>query len=543
MVSETEFESLLEYDESRYPASFFTDYEAISCLAASESTETLLVREKKTDELRLAKCYLGESMSSGATEATLLKKLHDPGIPQFIAEYQNDQMFCVVREYIEGLPLNEYVVEKHPSPEQSVAIASQICDILAYLHRQSPPIIHRDIKPQNIILDANEKAWLIDFGISREFDATASKDTTCFGTVDFAPPEQYGFSQTDNRADIFSLGVLIGWMLTGESKPRKALSKLKSTRIKKVVKTCTELAPDRRYASADRVKKALQRANGHMQRRFLSIACWLLASIACLCAGFAIGRYTSYTPALLTSSSVHFNEPLIEQAVRLSLQKTNGEPVSKDDLLSVTELYIFGDQAVRNAEAYYEVQSHMVLNDGTVKNGGIRSLEDCKQLKNLSLVHIALQDVSDLSPLAQLGSLETIDLNHNPVEDVSPLSTLISLRELCLFGSRVSDFSALSTCPLLSYIDAGKTRVTSLQAFSGISGLTQLSIRITSLKSLDGIESLSGLEQISLGAVQSHDLTALKSLPLLKKVSLGEDLRSDAARDLADVAFEIVYSD
>jgi serine/threonine protein kinase len=543
MDSEAEFESLLEYDESRYPASFFADYEALACLAASELAETLLVRERKTEERRLAKCYLGENMSSGMTEATLLKKLRDPGIPQVLAEYQNDAMFCVVREYIEGLPLNEYVAQMRPSPEQSVAIASQICDILAYLHRQTPPIIHRDIKPQNIIIDSNEKAWLIDFGISREFNAAANKDTTCFGTVDFAPPEQYGFSQTDNRADIFSLGVLIGWLLTGESQPRRALPKLESTRFKKIVKTCTELAPDRRYATADRVKKALLHANGRLQRRVITAVCWLLVSVACLCAGFAVGRYTAYTPALLARAGVHFSEPLIEQAVRQSLQKTNGEPISKEDLLSVTELYIFGDHAVRNAEAFHEVQSHMILNDGTVKNGGIHSLEDLKQLKHLKFVHIALQDIVDLAPLAQLASLETVDLIHNPVEDVSPLSTLFSLRELSLYDSRVSDFSVLSACPLLRNIDAGNTRVVSLKAFSGISSLEQLNLRSTSLTSLDGIESLTGLELISFGVVRSHDIKALNSLPMLKKVYLSEDFRNDATRDLPDATFAIEYSD
>ena len=543
MDSEAGFESPLEYDESRYPEAFFADYEALACLAASELTETLLVCERKTEVRRLAKCYLGENMPSGMTEATLLKKLNDPGIPRVVSEYQNDAMFCVVREYIEGLPLNEYVAQMHPSPEQSVAIASQICDILAYLHRQSPPVIHRDIKPQNIIIDSNEKAWLIDFGISREFNAAANKDTTCFGTVDFAPPEQYGFSQTDSRADIFSLGVLIGWLLTGESQPRRALPKLESTRYKKIVKTCTELAPDRRYASADRVKKALLHANGRSQRRVLAAVCWLLASVACLCTGFAIGRYTSYTPALLANASVHFSEPLIEQAVRQSLQKTNDEPISRKDLLSVTELYIFGNHAVRNAEAFYDAQSHMMLNDGTVKNGGIRSLNDLTQLKHLQIVHIDLQDIVDLSPLAQLDSLETIDLNLNPIEDVSPLSTLLSLKDLSVFGSRVSDFSALSPCSLLRNIDAGKTRVISLQAFSGITSLEQLNLRVTSLTSLDGIESLTGLDRISLGAVRSHDLKPLNTLPLLENVILSEDLRQDAARDLADAAFQIEFSD
>ena len=543
MSSEAEFDSIFEYNESRYPASFFADYEALACLAASETAETLLVLDSKTGERRLAKCYLGENMSSGVMEAMLLKKLRNPGIPQFLAEYSSDTMLCVVREFIEGLPLNEYVAQMHPSIEQSVAISSQICDILDYLHRQSPPVIHRDIKPQNIIIDSCGKVWLIDFGISREYHAAASKDTTCFGTVDFAPPEQYGFSQTDSRADIFSLGVLIGWLLTGESQPRKALPKLESPRLKKIVKTCTELAPDQRYNSAGRVKKALLRADGRAQRRALCVVGCLLALIVSLCAGFAVGRYTSFTPAVLVSSGTHFSEPLIEQAVRQSLKKTSGEPISKDDLLRVTELYIFGNHVVNNVDAFYEVQAHMVLNDGTVENGGIHSLEDLRQLKNLEIVHIDLQDIVDLSPLAQLSSLRTIDLNHNPIEDVSALSALFSLSELSLYDSRVSDFSALSTCPLLVHIDAGRTRVISLKAFSGINSLEQLHLRDTSLESLDGIESLSGLELISLGVVRTRNLTALSSLPLLENVFLSEDLRKDAARDLPDATFQITYSD
>ncbi len=543
MSNDTEFDSIFEYNESRYPASFFVDYEALACLAAGETVETLLVRDNKTGERRLAKCYLGENMSSGATEAMLLKKLKNPGIPQFLAEYQNDAMLCVVREFVEGLPLNEYVAQSHPSIELSVAIASQICDILAYLHHQSPPVIHRDIKPQNIIIDSSGKAWLIDFGISREYNATANKDTTCFGTVDFAPPEQYGFSQTDNRADIFSLGVLIGWLLTGESQPRKALPKLESARLKKIVKTCTELAPDQRYHSADRVKKALLRANGHTRKRILCGVGCVLAAVVCLGAGFAVGRYTSYTPALLVSSGVHFSEPLIEQAVRQSLNKSGEEPISKDDLLRVTELYIFGNHIANNAEAFYDVQSHMVLNDGTVENGGIQSLTDLTQLKNLKIVHIALQNIVDLSPLAQLASLETVDLNHNPIADVSALTALYSLRDLSLYDSRMSDFSVLSACPLLVRIDAGNTRVLSLQAFSGIDSLEQLNLRQTTLKSLDGIESLSGLEQISFGDVRTHDLTALSSLPFLKEVFLSEDFREAAARDLPNAPFQITFSD
>ncbi|MEA4870466.1 MAG: protein kinase [Christensenella sp.] len=542
MNNETEFDAIFAFDEARYPAAFFADYEALACLAEHENTETLLVLERNTNVHRLAKCYLGESRSSGTTEAMLLKKLNDPGIPRYIAEYQNEIMLCVVREFIDGLPLNEYVAEVHPSPEQSVAIASQICDILAYLHRLSPPVIHRDIKPQNIIIDSGEKVWLIDFGISREYDASASKDTSYFGTADFAPPEQYGFSQTDNRTDIFSLGVLIGWLLTGESQPRRALPKLESTRLKKIVQTCTELTPDRRYASADKVKKALQHADGRIRRRLLRVVSFVIASFACLSAGFAVGRYTDYAPRLLNPSGVTFQEPLIEQAVRLSLGKSADDPISQEDLLGVNTLYIFGDQALGSAEAYSREQQRMGDGEGTHKNGGIRSLKDLAQLSRLTTIRIALQDIVDLSDLAGLTSLEIIDLNHNPIESVAPLSGLDSLKQLSVFDSRVSDFSALSSCRLLEVIEAGKTRVTSFSAFAGIGSLREVMLRNTTLDNLNGIESLTGLERVALGIVRSRDLTPLTLLPLLKEADLSEDLRADAARDLPDATFQIIFS-
>ena len=530
------------FENARYPAAFFADYEALACLSSSENAETLLVLHRETGAERLAKCYLGESRAYGITESALLRKLSFPAIPRYIAEYENETMLCVVREYISGLPLNESVAETPPTPAQSISLATQICDILGYLHSLTPPVIHRDIKPQNIIIDANGKAWLIDFGISREYSPEAAKDTHYFGTVDFAPPEQYGFSQTDNRTDIFSLGVLIGWLLTGESQIRKALPKLASSRLQKIVKTCTDLTPDRRYSSAAQVKKALQRSDGHVHRRVLRALVCAGASLACLCAGFAIGRFTDFSPALFASREIKFEEPLIEQAVRAALGVTDDTPIREEDLLSVTELYLFGNVAAPTSEAFYAAQQRMVSQDKSVRNGGIHSLQDLTQLKNLKILHIALQDIVDVSPLVQLDALEVIDLNHNPVADISPLATLYSLRELSVFDSRVSDFSSLATCPLLERIDAGKTHVTSLGAFAGLTGLTFLKVTFAPLDTLEGIGAFAGLERLELGGVRDRNLTSLLSLPQLIEVSLSEELRQEAERDLANASFQISFS-
>ena len=541
MIDAEQQDAVFNFDDARYPAAFFADYEALCCLSGSENAETLLVKNRQTGVQFLAKCYLAENRVSGETERALLQRLDYSGIPKFVAAYENERMLCVVREYVIGLPLDEYTAEERPTPEQAVLIASQICDILTYLHGLQPPIIHRDIKPQNIIIDSEAKAWLIDYGISREYDASAAKDTQYFGTADFAPPEQYGFSQTDSRSDIFSLGVLIGWLLTGESQPRKAMPKLGSARLQKIVKTCTELTPERRYPSADRVKQALLHADGHVQKRILRGVCCVAISLACLCAGFAIGRYTGYTPALFAPRGVSFQEPLIEQAVRAALNVSADAVITQDDLLSVTELYIFGNSPAANAEGYSNAQYRMGISDETIKNGGIRSLKDLTQLKHLKILHIALQDIIDVSPLAGLDSLEIVDLNHNPIESVAPLAGLYSLRELSVFDSRVSDFSALAACTLLETIDAGATRVTSLDSFTGVSSVMCLKLRRTTLATLAGIESLTGIEQLTLGDVRDRKLALLLKLPLLDELELSEDLRAQAEQDLAGSKIKISY--
>ncbi|MEL7609640.1 MAG: protein kinase [Bacillota bacterium] len=533
---------LEDYDETRYPKEFFADYEAMACIAHSASSETLRVKNRRTGDCFLAKCYTDKKLISRTTEGALLKGLRHPGLPRFIAEYQNDGMLCVVREYIEGTPLDRYVSENPLTQEQSISIVLQLCCILSYLHSQTPPVIHRDIKPQNIILGAKGKITLIDFGISRVYDETARKDTVCFGTMDFAPPEQYGYSQTDCRADIFSLGVLLGWLLTEDSHLKTLVPKIQNPRLRRIVEACTDFAPERRYASVERVRADLRNADGHRKKRALRLACGFLVCAACLCAGFIVGRYTDFTPVFSVSSGISFEEPLIEQAVRLALDIPENEPIGEKELLSVTELYIYGDQAAADGEAYGELGKHMALNDGELKNGGIRSLNDLKKLKNLHILRIALQDIGDLSPLSELTSLEDIDLRHNPVEDVSPLASLPALKNLCLFETRVSDISALSACPMLENIDAGKTRITSIAAFAGIQNLKYLFIRQTTIESLSGIEGFPYLEQIGLSGVLDRDLTPLLNLPRLREAHLDEGMREEAENDLPLAAFRIIYS-
>jgi len=535
-------ESILsESGGARYPDEFLSEYEALECLTPERTDITLLVKNKATNERFIAKCYTDKKHLSHVTEADILKNLNHPGLPRFADRFENDRMLCVVREYVRGTPLDRYAAKNTLSERQAVAFAVELCDILAYLHGQNPPVIHRDIKPQNLIVDETGGLHLIDFGISRTYSKDSEEDTVCFGTKDFAPPEQYGFAQTDARADIFSLGVLIGWMLTHNSERKNICKNIKNRYLRRVVKKSTAFAPDERYRSVEKVKRALLNADGHRQKTAVRLACVVLACAACLCAGFAIGRYTDAALPFSTDN-VRFREPLIEQAVRLALNKDEDETITETDLLNVREIYIYGDKAVSDSAAFGELGTHMAKNDGVLKNGGLTSLEDLTGCKNLTTVCIVLEDITDVSPLAGLNSLNTVDLRHNPLEDVSPLGSLPALKLLNLFETHVSDLSSLSECKMLKNVDVGKTWITSFDALKGLTNVRELYMRETPLDSLSGIESLSYLEIVELSDVTDGDLSPLLALPTLREAILYDSLWDAGKATLQDAAFTVTYA-
>ena len=126
----------------------------------------------------------------------------------------------------------------------------QLCRGLSVLH--SLGAVHRDIKPENVILRGDE-AVLIDFDASRIVKAEHDADTVILGTVGFAAPEQYGLSQSDERADIYSLGVLLNVMLTGKH-PSKELA---SGKMGRIVRRCTMVNPKERYQNVHSLMRAL----------------------------------------------------------------------------------------------------------------------------------------------------------------------------------------------------------------------------------------------------------------------------------------------
>lgn len=262
----------------------------LECLSSDRGVETFLVRKKADGTLYVARCC-DRSVYETVVEADLLKSLHHPQLPVFEGELRNETMSCHLRQYIEGTSLEEYVCDNQLNREEITAIAVSLCGILEYLHSQTPPVIHRDIKPRNIIIRENGLPVLIDFDIARTYKTDSDSDTEFRGTQIYAPPEQYGFTQTDARSDIFSFGVTLRYMLTGS--PRQNSNIRLYPPLEKIIRKCTAFSPKERYRSIREVKKALLEANP--KSRILRAArIGLCAAAVCAVLAFAGWRVYDY---------------------------------------------------------------------------------------------------------------------------------------------------------------------------------------------------------------------------------------------------------
>ena len=202
----------------------------IQILHQSPKSTVALMRDTDSGEKIVCKTLRGKH-----TVYEKLQKLEHPYLPRILSVKQEQRNTTVIEEYIEGAPLDRVSL-----PERALTKAFlELCQVLEFLHGHD--ILHRDIKPDNILLAPDGHIRLIDFDAAREPKEGETQDTRLLGTRGYAPPEQYGFSQTDARADLYALGVTFRQLLGPVA--RKG-------RWKGILRRCTALDPKDRYASA-----------------------------------------------------------------------------------------------------------------------------------------------------------------------------------------------------------------------------------------------------------------------------------------------------
>lgn len=212
-----------------------SDFSAVAVLKESEGTRITHLRHKTS------KMHFVLRECSGHPEVyQKLLTVSCPNLPQIYEIAEADGRLLVLEEYIQGDSLHSILECGTLSTKQTRKIALQVCEALWTLH--SLGAVHRDVKPDNIILRGDE-AVLIDFDASRLKKPEKHADTLILGTTGYAAPEQYGLSQTDGRADIYALGIVMNVMLTGQH-PSTLLA---GGHMGRVIRRCTMMNPDQRF--------------------------------------------------------------------------------------------------------------------------------------------------------------------------------------------------------------------------------------------------------------------------------------------------------
>jgi len=505
---------LENFEEPDLPQKIFGRFNLLELLARNELGETFLLSEKIGGKRYVLKSF--RYSNDDSSESELLNGLVHRGLPRFEQKIVYGQISFSLREYVDGVSLEEYVTERGVLDEATaIDVLVELCDIVGVLHSQPIPIIHRDIKPSNVIINPESKhVTLIDFGISRKYNANSSNDTTVFATQEFAPPEQFGFAQTDTRTDVYSLGILLRYLLTGGTKNTVTIP----SGWGKITKKCTELAPNSRYQNADALKKALIWHKMRTMKKMLRFAAMLVMVLM-----FAV-TYTLYAHFTYTEASLDiyvFNEPLIEAAVRRALNIGEDEPITYETLEAVTEIRIFSmfPACIIYADYEYELQY-----------GNIHSLEDFRFMPNLQSLYLGRQPVYDLSPLVYNLQLSCIYLYRTNVSDISPLTQLASLERFRLRDSLVTDFSAIENMKNLYgfFVRWQDIGITSVRELGDLSRLNTLEImNCPRFISLDGVQNIPMLRALFIANTGVQDFSLLNdeaALPNLIELWISPDM-------------------
>lgn len=507
----SEFETYCEENNAgNLPDDFTQKYNFKSCLSCSDNVDTLLVEDKSTKKKIVAKCYKRSSAFYDAEEPAVFKEIVSNAIPSYEGEYKNEAWRCVCREYIEGTPLDEYVKKVHVTQDLLTEMAINLANSMKSLHDLTPAVIHRDIKPSNIIVRPDGGIVLIDLGISRVFKEHETADTNFWGTEEYAPPEQYGFRQTDVRSDIYSFGVVLTWLLTGDT----AAINTPCTRLEKIAAKCRKFSPEGRYPNDSALLRALHRTTKsyklHMRTTFkrLSLASLILVGILSI----AVGAYHSSRK----EAEVIFAEPLVEEAVRAVLGQPEGI-ITYKDLEDITGIYIQSTKACPSLEDFYVETGKWY---GTAREdraiGSVADLSDLKNMPNLRQLCIIGNRVRDLSPLKDLKYLQKLELGDNEIEDLSPLANKEFISEACLSANSYKNISVVSTWPAIKVLTLSETGGYDGSPIGSLKNMTELDIR----NDTDAYLYLKDLYvgQLEVGAPDQTDLECIKDVAHVERL-------------------------
>ncbi len=229
----------------QYIKNILYTYALVGVLSEKNDCRVLRLRNKTT-----AQDLVLRSFPKHLEAYELLCGIRCENLPEIYDAIDVDDGQIVLEEYIDGITVAQVMETGKYHAWGAKKVLSGVCNALTVLHDRG--IIHRDVKPENVMIEGSGRVVLIDFNASRK-SSQAGKDTVIMGTVGYASPEQLGLSQTDARTDIYAAGVLLNVMLTRKH-PTEAFAR---GRLGRIIRKCTALNPDDRYQSVEKLYGAL----------------------------------------------------------------------------------------------------------------------------------------------------------------------------------------------------------------------------------------------------------------------------------------------
>lgn len=433
------------------------------CLKESEDSSTFLVKETATGILCVLKWGRNRQTEFLRNEMEIMEKMADrklSGVPKAYRIFEENGEVYLVREYIEGMSLAQMVLQKGGISEAEICrISRKICQTAEQFQNPDEPMIHRDIKPENIVVTPGGEVVFIDFGTMRSYKKDGSRDTFVVGTRGTAAPEQYGYTQTDQRTDVYAIGQTMLYMVS-ESYEMNQLSECAvSRRMKKIIEKACSFEPDKRYGDAAQLRRAVEKCQANNRKKVYKKAGAVFGLIA---AGYILAIFSPDGTVIENKrietaeqsaaeeqiqAEITFREELIEEAVRKELGLSKTDKITASMLENVRKLRIVGKEILDDEDTFWGEGHHVDGKDssfGSVR-GNITDLSDLAQMVNLEELALCNQKIEDISGLKELP-LKKLYLSKNMITDFSVLLNLIDLDTLCIMENPAENLSVIGEC-------------------------------------------------------------------------------------------------
>ena len=433
------------------------------CLKESEDSSIFLVKETATGILCVLKWGRNRQAEFLRNEMEIMEKMADrklSGIPKTYRIFEENGEVYLVREYIEGMSLAQMVLQKGGISEAEICrISRKICQTAEQFQNPDEPMIHRDIKPENIVVTPGGEVVFIDFGTMRSYKKDGSRDTFVVGTRGTAAPEQYGYTQTDQRTDVYAIGQTMLYMVS-ESYEMNQLSECAvSRRMKKIIEKACSFEPDKRYGDAAQLRRAVEKCQANNRKKVYKKAGAVFGLIA---AGYILAIFSPDGTVIENKrietaeqsaaeeqiqAEITFREELIEEAVRKELGLSKTDKITASMLENVRKLRIVGKEILDDEDTFWGEGRHVDGKDssfGSVR-GNITDLSDLAQMVNLEELALCNQKIEDISGLKELP-LKKLYLSKNMITDFSVLLNLIDLDTLCIMENPAENLSVIGEC-------------------------------------------------------------------------------------------------